>query len=52
MQIVDLNYQRMIIAYHGCDASVVTKVLSGGDALAPSEQECSAARKSLKWEAD
>ncbi len=39
MQIVDLNYQRMIIAYHGCDASVVAKVLSGENALSPSEKE-------------
>jgi hypothetical protein len=29
----------MIIAYHGCDASVVAKVLSGEDALAPSERK-------------
>ncbi len=36
---VDLNYQRMIIAYHGCDASVVAKVLSGDDTLVPSEEE-------------
>jgi hypothetical protein len=35
----DLNYQRMIIGYHGCDAGVVAKVLSGEDALAPSERE-------------
>ena len=35
---VDLNYQRLIIAYHGCDASVVTTVLSGEDTLAPSEK--------------
>jgi hypothetical protein len=39
MQIVDLNYQRMIMAYHGCDASVVEKVLSGKGVLAPSENE-------------
>jgi hypothetical protein len=36
---VDLNYQRMIIAYHGCDAAVVTRVLAGEDALSPSERE-------------
>lgn len=35
----DLNYQRMVIGYHGCDAKVVTKVLSGEDALAPSERD-------------
>lgn len=29
----------MIIAYHGCDASVVAKVLAGEDALEPSEKE-------------
>lgn len=29
----------MIIAYHGCDASVAAKVLSGEDALSPSEKE-------------
>jgi hypothetical protein len=39
MHVVDLNYQRMIIAYHGCDASVVSKVLAGVDALEPSEKE-------------
>jgi hypothetical protein len=38
-QMLDLNYQRMIIGYHGCDANVVTKVLSGEDALAPSEKD-------------
>lgn len=36
---MDLNYQRMTIAYHGCDASVVAKVLSGDDTLAPSEED-------------
>jgi hypothetical protein len=36
---VDLNYQRMIIGYHGCDAAVVSNVLSGGDALTPSERD-------------
>jgi hypothetical protein len=35
----DLNYQRMVIGYHGCDAGVVAKVLSGEDALAPSEKD-------------
>jgi hypothetical protein len=39
MHIVDLNYQRMIIAYHGCDASVVARILAGEDALSPSEKE-------------
>jgi hypothetical protein len=34
---MDLNYQRMMIAYHGCDASVAAKVLSGEGTLAPSE---------------
>src|SRR5439155_15974572 len=29
----------MIIAFHGCDASVVAKVLAGEDALEPSEKE-------------
>jgi len=36
---LDLNYQRMIIGYHGCDAQVVSKVLSRGDPLAPSEND-------------
>lgn len=36
---MDLTYQRMVVAYHGCDASVVAKVLSGEDTLAPSEKE-------------
>ena len=35
----DLSYQRMVIGYHGCDAAVVAKVLSGGDALAPREKD-------------
>jgi hypothetical protein len=35
---MELNYQRMVIAYHGCDASVVSKVLSGDDTLSPSER--------------
>jgi hypothetical protein len=37
--LTDLNYQRMIIGYHGCDAGVVAKVLSGEELLAPSEQD-------------
>lgn len=37
--LIDLNYQRMIIGYHGCDAGVVTKVLSGEKPLAPSEKD-------------
>jgi len=36
---LDLNYQRTVVAYHGCDAAVVTKVLSGDDALTPSEKD-------------
>jgi hypothetical protein len=35
----DLSYQRMIIGYHGCDAGLVAKVLSGEDALVPSEKD-------------
>ncbi len=35
----ELNYQRMIIGYHGCDAAVAAKVLSGEDSLAPSEKD-------------
>jgi hypothetical protein len=38
LPVVDLNYQRMIIAYHGCEASVAAKVLAGEDALTPSER--------------
>jgi len=34
-----LNYQRLVVGYHGCDAGVVAKVLSGEDALSPSEKE-------------
>jgi hypothetical protein len=37
--LTDLNYQRMIIGYHGCDAGVVAKVLSGEEPLAPSEKD-------------
>jgi len=29
----------MVIGYHGCDAAVVAKVLSGGNALAPREND-------------
>ncbi|HWQ91616.1 MAG TPA: hypothetical protein VN673_08090 [Clostridia bacterium] len=36
---MDLNYQRMIVGYHGCDASVVTKVLAGEEGLARSERD-------------
>lgn len=36
---LDLNYQRMIAGYHGCDAAVVAKVLSGEDALEPGEKD-------------
>src|SRR6266566_6613325 len=35
----DLNYQRMILGYHGCDADVAAKALSGEDSLAPSEKD-------------
>ena len=35
---LDLNYQRSVLGYHGCDADVVTKVLAGDDTLAQSEQ--------------
>lgn len=35
---MELNYQRMIVAYHGRDASVAAKVLSSGAPLARSEQ--------------
>lgn len=35
----ELNYQRMIIGYHGCDAAVAAKVLSGEESLAPSEKD-------------
>jgi len=35
----DLNYQRMIIGYHGCDAKVAAKVLSGEGALTPSQRD-------------
>ena len=38
-QMADLNYQRMIIGYHGCDTGVVAKVLSDEDALTPSERD-------------
>lgn len=34
----ELNYQRMVIGYHGCDATVVAKVLADGESLAPSER--------------
>jgi len=36
---MDLNYQRMIIGYHGCDRSVVERVLAGEDELAPSARD-------------
>jgi hypothetical protein len=46
-----LNYQRMVIGYHGCDAAVVAKVLSGEDALSPSEKECDWLRPGIYfWE--
>ena len=35
----DLSYQRMVIGYHGCDAAVVAKVLSGKDTLAPTQKD-------------
>jgi hypothetical protein len=35
---MDLNYQRQIIAFHGCDAEVVAKVLAGDDKLDKSEE--------------
>jgi hypothetical protein len=35
----DLNYQRMVIGYHGCDARVAAKVLSGEHALEPSQND-------------
>src|SRR6266566_5267084 len=38
-QMADLNYQRKIIVYHGCDTGVVAKVLSDEDALTPSERD-------------
>jgi hypothetical protein len=34
-----LDYQRTIIAYHGCDESVVRKTLLTGEPLAPSEHD-------------
>jgi hypothetical protein len=34
-----MNYQRLVIGYHGCDAAVVTKVLSGEETLTPSERD-------------
>ena len=36
LRMADLNYQRMILGYHGCDADVAAKALSGEDSLAPS----------------
>ncbi len=35
---LDLNYQRMIVGYHGCDARVVARVLLGEEALLPSDE--------------
>jgi len=35
----DLSYQRMVIGYHGCDAAVVAKVLTGGDARAQRQKD-------------
>jgi hypothetical protein len=35
----DLNYQRMILGYHGCDAEIATRPLSGDHSLAPSEND-------------
>lgn len=35
---LDLNYQRSVLGYHGCDADVVAKVLAGDDTLTQSEQ--------------
>jgi hypothetical protein len=35
--VLDLNYQRLIIAYHGCDARVATRVLAGNGTLSSSE---------------
>jgi hypothetical protein len=34
-----LEYQRTIFGYHGCDASVAEKVLSGKGTLSPSEND-------------
>jgi hypothetical protein len=36
---LDLNYQRMIVGYHGCDAAVVAKVLSREGTLSASEED-------------
>ncbi|MDA1277957.1 MAG: hypothetical protein O2960_28515 [Verrucomicrobia bacterium] len=36
---MDLNYQRMILGYHGCDAKAVARVLAGDDSLDPSRNE-------------
>jgi len=33
----ELNYQRTVIGYHGCDASVVTSIIGRGRQLAASE---------------
>ncbi len=35
----ELKYQRMILGYHGCDASVVKPLLLSGKKLRPSENE-------------
>jgi len=35
----DLNYQRMIIGYHGCDTSEAARALSGDHWLAPSDND-------------
>lgn len=34
----EYNYQRQLIAYHGCERSVADKVLLKGSALAPGEK--------------
>jgi hypothetical protein len=34
-----LDYQRTIIAYHGCDESLVNRVLETGETLEPSEND-------------
>lgn len=35
----DLNYQRMVIGYHGCDAATADVVLSGNYSLQPSDND-------------
>ena len=39
LRMADLSYQRMILGYHGCDADVVARALSGEHSLAPSEKD-------------